>query len=102
MGRVAVDFGVGQGAKRSADIRSDLGQTSNPERLRGQNQRNPGGREAFHFFKSLLRCLRRRDWFGDDSARTQALNFVSLESEFLENFVVVFAKIGRALRRYFR
>jgi len=26
MGRVAVDFGVGQGAKRSADIRSDLGQ----------------------------------------------------------------------------
>jgi hypothetical protein len=29
MGRVAVDFGVGQGAKRSADIRSDLGQASN-------------------------------------------------------------------------
>src|SRR5258708_5250236 len=46
MGRVAVDFGVGQGAKRSADIRSDLGQASNPERFRGQNQRNPGGREA--------------------------------------------------------
>jgi len=44
--RVAVDFGVGQGAKRSADIRSDLGQASNPERFRGQNQRNPGGREA--------------------------------------------------------
>src|SRR6266404_4084373 len=46
MGRVAVDFGAGQGAKRSADIRSDLGQASNPERFRGQNQRNPGGREA--------------------------------------------------------
>ena len=46
MSRVAVDFGVGQGAKRSADIRSDLGQASNPERFRGQNQRNPGGREA--------------------------------------------------------
>ena len=45
MGRVAVDFGVGQGAKRSADIRSDLGQASNPERFRGQNQRNPSGRE---------------------------------------------------------
>src|SRR5439155_13631282 len=29
-----------------ADIRSDLGQPSNPERLRGQNQRNPGRREA--------------------------------------------------------
>jgi len=46
VGRVAVDFGVGQGAKRGADIRSDLGQASNPERFRGQNQRNPGGREA--------------------------------------------------------
>src|SRR5437667_11596797 len=46
MGRVAVDFGVGQGAKGSADIHSDLGQASNPERFRGQNQRNPGGREA--------------------------------------------------------
>ena len=44
MGRVAVDFGVGQGAKRSADIRSDLGQASNAGQL--QNQRNPGGREA--------------------------------------------------------
>ena len=29
MGRVAVDFGVGQGTKRSADISSDLGQASN-------------------------------------------------------------------------
>jgi len=41
MGRVAVDFGVGQGAKRSADIRSDLGQASNEGQR--QNQRNPGG-----------------------------------------------------------
>ena len=41
MGRVVVDFGVGQGAKRSADIRSDLGQASNA----GQHQkrRNPEG-----------------------------------------------------------
>src|SRR2546430_16622990 len=44
VGRVAVDFGVGQGAKRSADIRSDLGQASNADQQ--QNQRNPGGREA--------------------------------------------------------
>src|SRR6266513_5617710 len=42
--RVAVDFGAGQGAKRSADIRSDLGQASNASQR--QNQRNPGGREA--------------------------------------------------------
>ena len=39
-----MDFGVGQGAKRSADIRSDLGQASNEGQR--QNQRNPGGREA--------------------------------------------------------
>ena len=39
-----MDFGVGQGAKRSADIRSDLGQASNAGQH--QNQRNPGGREA--------------------------------------------------------
>src|SRR6266550_7346859 len=44
MGRVAVDFGVGQGATRSADIRSDLGPASNEGQR--QNQRNPGGREA--------------------------------------------------------
>src|SRR6266436_8969868 len=44
VGRVAVDFGAGQGAKRSADIRSDLGQASNAGQR--QNQRNPGGREA--------------------------------------------------------
>src|SRR6266513_18709 len=43
-GRVAVDFGAGQGAKRSADIRSDLGQASNAGQR--QNQRNPGRREA--------------------------------------------------------
>src|SRR5207253_3348169 len=44
VGRVAVDFGGGQGAKRSADIPSDLGQASNAGQR--QNQRNPGGREA--------------------------------------------------------
>ena len=44
MGRVALDFGGGRGAKRSADIRSDLGQASNEGQR--QNQRNPGGREA--------------------------------------------------------
>src|SRR6266513_1672907 len=42
--RVAVDFGAGQGAKRSADIRSDLGQASNAGQRK--NQRNRGGREA--------------------------------------------------------
>src|SRR5438046_8456657 len=51
MGRVAVDFGVGQGAKRSepdwhTDIRGDLGPASNPESFRGQNQRNRRRREA--------------------------------------------------------
>ena len=44
MGRVAVDFGVGQGAKRSADIRCDLGQASNADQR--QNQRNRRRREA--------------------------------------------------------
>ena len=43
MGRVAVDFGVGQGAKRSADIRSDLGPASNEGQR--QNQRNRRRRE---------------------------------------------------------
>ena len=51
MGRVAVDFGVGQGAKRSADIRSDLGQASNAGQH--QNQRNPGGRDPLQYFNSL-------------------------------------------------
>ncbi len=37
MGRVEVDFGVGQGAKRRVDIRSDLGQASNA----GQGQNPP-------------------------------------------------------------
>src|SRR5436190_7807826 len=44
MGRVAVDFGVGQGAKRSADIRSDLGPASNEGQR--QNQRTRCRREA--------------------------------------------------------
>src|SRR5207248_7241497 len=44
MGRVAVDFGVGQGAKRSADIQCDLGQASNEGQR--QNQRNRRQREA--------------------------------------------------------
>jgi hypothetical protein len=44
MGRVAVDFGVGQGAKRSADIRSDLGQASNAGQR--QNQCNRQRREV--------------------------------------------------------
>src|SRR6266480_3076111 len=55
MGRVAVDFGVGQGAKRSADIRSDLGPASNAGQR--QNQRNRRGREALQYFKSLLSAL---------------------------------------------
>ena len=44
MGRVAVDFGVGQGAKRSVDIQCDLGQASNEGQR--QNQRNRRRREA--------------------------------------------------------
>ena len=39
-----MDFGAGQGATRSADIRSDLGPASNEGQR--QNQRNSGGREA--------------------------------------------------------
>ena len=44
MGRVAVDFGVGQGTKRSVDIRSDLDQASNAGQR--QNQRNRRRRDA--------------------------------------------------------
>src|SRR4029077_2140060 len=44
MGRLAVDFGVAQGAKRSADIQCDLGQASNAGQR--QNQRNRRRREA--------------------------------------------------------
>jgi hypothetical protein len=51
-GRVAVDFGVGQGAKRSTDIRSDLGQASHAGQR--QNQRNPGGCDPFPYFNSLV------------------------------------------------
>src|SRR5437867_4714056 len=55
MGRVAVDFGVGQGAKRSADIRSDLGPASNAGQR--QNQRNRRRREAEgQLAASLGRC----------------------------------------------
>jgi hypothetical protein len=52
MGRVAVDFGVGQGAKRSADIRCDLGQASNEGQR--QNQRNRRRREAEGQLAALL------------------------------------------------
>ncbi len=38
----------------------------------------------------------------DYAASAQALDFFGVEPEFLENFVVMFAKIGRALCRYFR
>src|SRR5207244_8989076 len=132
VGRVAVDFGAGQGAKRSADIRSDLGQASNAGQR--QNQRNPGGREAegqlaaslgcyspcgdappsllaicpsastrdpFHFFKSLLSCLCRCDWFSDDAPSAQTLDFFRVEPGLLENFVVVFSQLRRSLCRYF-
>ena len=62
MGRVAVDFGVGQGAKRSADIRSDLGQASNPERFRGWVRRSfvcsPAGMRLTRFLPSALLPLR--------------------------------------------
>ena len=55
MGRVAVDFGVGQGAKRSTDIRSDLGPASNAGQR--QNQRNRCRREAEgQLATSLGRC----------------------------------------------
>src|SRR5205807_4140626 len=49
----------------------------------------------------ILGCLCRCDWFPDDAARAQALDFFRVEPEFLENFIVVFAKIGRAPCRYF-
>src|SRR5437588_5228028 len=49
----------------------------------------------------ILGCLCRCDWFPDDAARAQALDFFRVEPEFLETFVVVFAKIGRAPCRYF-
>ena len=55
MGRVAVDFGIGQGAKRSADIQCDLGQASNEGQR--QNQRNRRRREASQYFNRLLRLV---------------------------------------------
>src|SRR5437899_8994717 len=60
MGRVAVDFGVGEGAKRSADIPSDLGPASNAGQR--QNQRNRWQREAEgQLAASLGRCSRSGD-----------------------------------------
>jgi len=52
MGRAAAHFGVGQGAKRGVDTRSDLGQASNEGHR--QNQRNPGGRDAERQLAALL------------------------------------------------
>ena len=63
MGRVAVDFGVGQGAKRSADIRSDLGQASNEGQR--QNQRNRRRREAEGRLAASTRSLSRHCGKGD-------------------------------------
>ena len=54
MGRVAVDFGGGQGAKRSVDIHCDLGQASNAGQR--EKQRNPAGREAEGQLAALLTC----------------------------------------------
>src|SRR5689334_13964298 len=53
-------------------------------------------------FQDLLGCLCRCDWFPDHAAIAQALDFFRVEPEFSENFVVVFAKIGRAPCRDFR
>src|SRR4029077_15314839 len=50
----------------------------------------------------LLGCLCRCDWFPDHALSAQALDFFRVEPEFLQNFVVVLAKIGRALCRNFR
>jgi len=55
MGRVAVDFGVGESAKRSVDIRSDLGQASNAGQR--QNQRNRRRREAEGQLGGVARSL---------------------------------------------
>src|SRR6266536_6105596 len=57
MERVAVDFWRWPRRERSADIRSDLGQASNPESFRGQKRRNPtGARQKGRLAASLLRC----------------------------------------------
>src|SRR3954469_7596665 len=37
----------------------------------------------------------------DDADRTQTIDFFRVESEFLENFVVVFSQLRRSLCRYF-
>src|SRR6266446_8933866 len=58
-------------------------------------------RDQFHFFKSLLCCLCRCDWFPDDAPSAQALDFFRVEPELLENFVVVFSQLRRSLCRYF-
>src|SRR5437764_2074542 len=54
-------------------------------------------RDPLHFFKSLLSCLCRCDWFPNDAARAQALDFVCGKAELLENFVVVFSQLRRSL-----
>src|SRR5205823_14942831 len=46
-----------------------------------------------------FRCW--QGWARDDAARAQALDFFRVESEFLENFVVVFSQLRRSLCRYF-
>src|SRR5439155_11612406 len=47
----------------------------------------------------LLCCHCRRGWARDDAASAQALDFLSVEPELLENFVVMFAEIRGSLGR---
>src|SRR6478672_8736451 len=65
---------------------------------------------CFHIAPSrecdLLRCYCSwfgcwLSWFRDDAARAQALNFLCVEPELFENFLVVFSQLRRALCRYF-
>jgi len=57
MERVAVDFWRWPRRECSADIRSDLGQASNPESFRGQKRRNPpGASQKGRLAASLIRC----------------------------------------------
>src|SRR6266550_2628661 len=128
VGRVAVDFGAGQGAKRraisaaiwakratqaSAKINATLeGARQKGSWLRRSLVTAPVGmrlacslpsacpastRDPFHFFKNLLSRLRRCGWSPDDAPGAQALDFFRVEPEFLENFVVVFSQLRRAL-----
>src|SRR5438874_10926099 len=106
VGRVAVDFGAGQGAKHSADIRSDLGQASNAGQR--QNQRNPGGREAEGQLAALLArypadagrgCASLAPCHPPFCLYTRPIPFFQKSPKLLRRLVSMLARLGSRLNR---